>query len=95
LAQECLSYEVIANIVRNLRVWSMNKTPRNCTSVYLHLTHQHVSILSDHLQGAKVPVHTAHKQTVDKHMLMSRYSGTVAPWRWSDRIETCWCVRCK
>jgi hypothetical protein len=35
----------------------MNKTPTKYTRIYLHLTHLHVLILSDHLQGATVPEH--------------------------------------
>jgi hypothetical protein len=34
--------------------FSNSKTPTKCTSIYLHLTHLHVSVLSDHLQGALV-----------------------------------------
>ena len=32
----------------------MNKTPTKCTYIYLHLTHLHVSVLSEHPQGALV-----------------------------------------
>ena len=33
---------------------SMNKTPTKCTRVYLHLTHLHVSVLSDHTYTSTV-----------------------------------------
>ena len=35
---------------------SINKTPTRCTCIFLHLTHIHVSALSDHREGDLVTV---------------------------------------
>ena len=52
-------------LLHHFHVEEMNKTPTKRTSIYLHLTHLHVSVLSDHPQGALV------KEDLDIKMCLS------------------------
>jgi hypothetical protein len=45
---------------------SMNKTPNKCTCIYLHMMHLHVSVLSDHSQGALVTEYLDIKMCLSK-----------------------------
>jgi len=58
-------------------------------SVLKHLkTLQHVSKFSNHLQGAR-------RFLVEVNEFKSSVTSTRklrAPWRWSEKIETCWSV---